>query len=262
MSEPRVKPPDGWIFREGTHDREIWRTVCECDEYGIEKLTPGPQDVFIDIGAHIGCASWMAYRQGFRNIAAFEASQANRLVAMTNLFLSGVIPQSYFDGPDRWIYRLAVWGRDRDRLHYQESNNRENTGGGDVLAESGGDVDAISFDDILLYNLPVDRKLLVSKREIVPTGKVFVKLDCEYSEFQILLTSKELHRIHWIGMEYHERGDGTFWEKERPIPSWAAIPGYESWTGAALQAHLEQHGFKCTRNHEAENIGKLFAVRE
>ena len=124
------------------------------------------------------------------------------------------------------------------------SANPHNTGGGDVFGDIGWKV-----------NLARPAPL---RRQLPETSIRFLKLDCEGSEFPILL-GNDLSRVVEIAGEYHELGPGTFHADRRPIPEWAQIPGLPSWTRQVLRDHLRANGFDVELNHEAENIGKFFA---
>ena len=62
--------------------------------------------------------------------------------------------------------------------------------------------------------------------------------------------------------EYHEFGPGTFHADTKTIPDWAQIPGVPSWTRYVIRDRLEECGFDVEMSHEAEHIGKFFAVNK
>lgn len=229
------EPPSWWRFREGTHDREIWRCVVECDEYRMEKRKIKPTDVIFDIGAHTGAFTFLAEQTG-ADVWPYEASEDNYRILVHNL--------DNFDG----VTCAAVWRSDdkfTDNLPFQPSTNAANTGGGDVF---GGyqTVRAYPFDVCINPYLDLSEQHRIR----------LVKLDCEYSEFPILLTSKRLHLIDEIIGEYHELPYNG-----REIPDYARVDGVEAFTRDVLRECLERNGFEVEMNHEAENIGKFFAVR-
>lgn len=234
-----MQPPDGWIFREGTHDSEIWRTCCTCDEYGVRDRKFHATDLIVDIGCHTGSFSWLAYQSGSRNIEAYEANTVNSWIAKTNLH---VVASTNVD-----VYCKAVMGNHLTAPvypYFQPSADPANTGGGDIFGSKGKPVQIWRLDQIL-------------------RGRPcrLLKLDCEGSEFSILCGS-DLSSIEEIVGEYHEMGVGTWHEATKPIPEWAAIPGLTSWTRDVLKDHLERNGFEVEINHELEHIGKLFAKRK
>ena len=62
--------------RPGTFDQHICWEVLEQNVYRVPNRF-GPADVILDIGAHIGCFSLLAYARGSRKIFAFEALPQN-----------------------------------------------------------------------------------------------------------------------------------------------------------------------------------------
>ncbi len=122
-----------------------------------------------------------------RESYGFEPSRENYECAVRNL-------QLFSDQVH--LYQKAVWRSDRkeDRLQLAPSHNLANTAGGSVIWSHGEEeVSAVAFDDIIC--------------DITDNGKHHVrmlKIDCEGSEFPILLTSKMLHLIDIIHGEFHE----------------------------------------------------------
>lgn len=226
-------PPPYWKFRDGTMDRAIWDCVVNNDEYRLSGIQFTPDDIVMDVGAHIGCFVWLAAKHGCQNVYRFEPdSDSFQLLKHNTQGIGGA------------LLNHAVW-MENEILPWQPSDNPKNTGGGDVFTDPGkAGVPAISFDRFLANTGPIR----------------FLKLDCEGAEFPILLTSQQLDRIQQIALEYHERGPGTFYE--HPIPEWAAIPGVPVWTGEVLAEHLEQAGFVVEMVPGDEHMGKIFAKRK
>lgn len=224
-------PPAHWHFRDGTHDREIWRCVVECDEYRMSEREFAPDDVIVDVGAHIGSFTWLAKQRGSSTVYSFEPCRQNYLLLGLNV------------GTRQ--FNQALWRSDGQRygsLYFQPSTNQENTGGGDVLYEFGTTVDFMSLDWFIeRHNIKRIRLL---------------KLDCESSEYPILLTSKHLGICDEIIGEYHELPYGG-----RSIPSFARVGGVREFSRDVLRGCLERNGFEVEMCHEAENIGKFFARR-
>ena len=225
--------PEHWRFRDGTHDREIWRCVVECDEYRMAGRDIHPvNDVIIDVGGHIGCFAWLA-RKVCLNVHSFEPEKESYRLLKHN---SGAT-----------CYNAALWRSDgpvNQLLHYQKSTNPANTGGGDCLG------------DVLPHTYPVLATSFDWFMGNLKSRVRLLKLDCEGSEFPILLTSQKLHLVDEIIGEYHELPYG-----DKVIPEHAKVHGHEAWTRDVLRACLERNGFEVELNHEAENIGKFFARR-
>jgi hypothetical protein len=132
----------------------------------------------------------------------------------------------------------------------------ENTGAGSVLftdhiikfnsrkmikvhPEFFTEVNSIPFDHIL------------AKFEHVK----LLKLDCEGSEFPILLTSKLLSKVDRIIGEYHEV-DSTAMKYLAPI---AKLPHYNEYNSQMLVEKLEQNGFKVILTPNSFRIGHFDA---
>jgi FkbM family methyltransferase len=219
-------------FREGTPDRDIWLGVVNSNEYRLpEAFAPG--DIIVDIGMHIGSFCYAALMRGCRNVYGFEADRENFSLAVQNLKMFGDCVHPHHQ---------AVWRSDRagDALFFAGYGSN-NTGGGTILYNTTGEkLDVIAFDEII--------------REVTNEGQKrirMVKIDCEGSEYPILLTSRLLHLIDSIHGEYHNC----------PIPTVARIDGVERFSIAELTQHLEKAGFQVESFAKPDNIGMFFATR-
>ena len=111
------------------------------------------------------------------------------------------------------------------------------------MTETDGDpIDAIAFDRL------IDRASDNGTRRIR-----LLKLDCEGSEWPILLTSERLHLIDQICGEFHEIGD------HGGCPF--RIDGFERFREQELREHLTAHGFEvaCHRDPYTHGLGLFFA---
>jgi FkbM family methyltransferase len=233
-------------FRPGTLDESIFHAVSVKNEYRLPDSFE-KDDLIIDIGTHIGSFCHAALERGANHVYGFEAEPANYECAMRNL-------RSF--GNRVRIENRAVWRSDRpaDTLRICHSHHSENTGGGNVFWSDGGTkVTAIAFDDIV--------------RSVTNMGQSrvrMVKVDCETSEFPILLTSRTLHLIDSIVGEFHECG-GVY--DSNPIPEHARVEGYERFTIVELTTALRRAGFEVTHSRmrtpdgRDTNIGPFFAHR-
>jgi FkbM family methyltransferase len=249
-----------WTFR-GIHARFTARTpdeawsilyrIPEEDEYGIANECFARSDVIIDIGAHIGVFSYMAHVMGSRNIHAFEADPANYALLKNNLHDLRGIHVAY----------NAVGRSDADApLHVIHSGYiNENTGGGNVImrghpfefwkqelldsppAAAETQIPTIRLDDIL------------ARFETVK----LIKIDCEGSEFPILLTSRLLDRVERIIGEYHEVEPAMM----PHLDPGAVIDGYAEYRKEHLADALRKHGFKVTFKPAARCLGLFTATR-
>lgn len=210
-------------FRPGTNDETMFRALMEHDEYHMPERFE-PDDIVIDIGAHIGIFCYKALLRGSNQVHGFEAEPSNYECAVRNL-------KSFGDRVH--LYHKAVWRSDQavDCLYYTPSLNPKNTGGGNVLwGETGQGIPTLAFDDVL-------RQLTQNGRKRVR----MVKIDCEGSEWPILLTSRWLHLVDYLAGEFHEIGGehSTTW-----IPENAALKGYDRFTIEPLCEFLERVGFR------------------
>lgn len=236
-------------FRDGTTDKVIFDQVVTDNEYRLPSLFDDG-DVVIDIGAHIGSFTYAALRSGASRVFAIEADRSNYELASRNLERA-VLSQRVE------LLRAAVWRSDepaRVVYHggYGDGAARElNTGGmGVIWAQAGEPIETIAFDTL------VDNVLKRSKRIRL------LKIDCEGSEWPILLTSKRIEAIHEVCGEFHEIG-GPY---DRQTPPFQ-IPGYTHYTVDVLEEFFTKRGYKfCsyrgrTIDGEISPCGLFFAVK-
>ncbi len=138
--------------------------------------------------------------------------------------------------PEAEVHHRAVWRSDKDeQLGIIQSPSRGYTALSQVRASGAGiPVSSIGLDEII-------RGL----------GHVrFMKLDCEFAEYPILYTSKELGRVDEIAGESHE-----------PV-AFSGCP-YEC-TNAGLVSFLDGQGFKAygaANTHGEDIVNWFFAKR-
>lgn len=230
-----------FYFRSNTCDERVWRSVVLRNEYFLpERFTA--HTTIIDVGAHIGSFAFAAAERGAGCVFAFEPDRSNHALAILNTRRYATIVN---------VTCAAVWRSDIafDQLHfggYEIRENLVNTGGGHVFAAGGQAIGAIAFDEI------VDQATAGGTRRVR-----LVKLDCEGSEFPILLTSQRLHLIDEIVGEYHEMGDHV----ALPIPPMAGLPGYSRYAIADLESRLRQFGFDVRTGHRYGRRYGLFIAR-
>lgn len=169
------------IFREFSNDQAVYKSVYELNEYKIDYFQPS--DVIIDVGAHIGSFSLLSYDRGSRNIYSYESNRHNFAILDYNT-------KNY---PDIKTHNYAVRGNYKNPKLGSKCGpniNQEhikNYGG--ICVSFGDDVDVISLEDIIQPHNYV--KLL--------------KLDCEGSEYSIILESPDsiFDKIEMIVGEFH-----------------------------------------------------------
>lgn len=213
-----------FAFRPGTVDEIIFRAVNVGNEYRLPDSF-APDDIIIDIGTHIGSFCHAALVRGSNHVYGFEACPENFDCATRNLAPYG----------DRvTVERRAVWRSDRPSgsLSFNELRHVNNSAG-TVLQTGGTPVEAVAFDDVI-------RRVSHNGRKRVR----LVKLDCEGSEYPILLTSKALHLVDQIVGEYHNFGpehpaDHPF----HHIPEEARVEGTERFSIMEIVGALRIAGF-------------------
>jgi len=240
----RIKPRNQ--FERGS----IVDSVTMWDEYGVAGETFAASDIVIDIGAHVGSFTLLCHHLGSRRIYAYEPERENfRLLARHVRGLGGIN-----------LFNLAVFRSDRamETPLVHSGYLYSNTGAGTVLL--GGrawDVNTQVFvDDASFTKQPV---IAVALDEIVSGFErvKLLKLDCEGSEFPILLTSRSLARVERIAGEFHEVSPEIY----AALDPRARIAGFAEYRVGSLISRLKQFGFDVCVKEMAPNIGFFRAVR-
>lgn len=154
-------------FRKNTNDNDIYNDVYLKNEYNIDQFNS--DDIVIDIGGHVGFFSLKAWDNGSREVHCFEPFKQNYKSLFQNVANTTIK-----------IYNLAVRGNYKyktldvdvgDNIKSQEIKNY-----GGLCLKEGSSVNVITLQDIIeQINKPI--KLL--------------KLDCEGSEFSIIMESPD-----------------------------------------------------------------------
>ena len=232
-------------MRPGTLDRFIYEQVVERNEYCLPDRF-GSADAVVDLGVHIGAFALAALTRGCGHVYGVEADRENLRLAAANL-------RQYIDDGAVTLTHGAAWRSDLndDELAFQgypSYGATVNTGGGRVvLARNGEPVPKVNFDAFILDATHE------GKRRVR-----FLKVDCEGSEWPILLTSERFDLVDEIAGEFHEVGeDGTDSEGI-----------YAGSTCEELGETLGEQGFDVTfrpyplRVHFFRSIGLFFAKRK
>lgn len=236
-------------FREGTMDREIFDCVVQANEY---KLPPSfsPDDIILDIGVHIGSFCHAVLERGAGHVYGYEASPENYALAQRNLAIYGSRVS---------IRHAAAWRSDQPVSTLELARSPTNLGGHNVWSQLEGEqresVPAIPFDQII--------------DEITHNGQQrirLLKMDCEGSEFPILLTSKRLHLIDSICGEFHEFGGPFHPAPDLTLPAPIVIPGIKPpYTIDTLLAPLTEAGLSTQQwersSGDMTHLGLFFANR-
>lgn len=203
-------------------EKDTWYAVVVENEYRAPNF--GPDDVVIDIGAHIGSFSYLAYLKGSRSIYAFEVDPWHHEAAMENI-------KGKEDGIG--LYHCAmVRGDDRRASQYYYN------GSWNAFGVIGQEVESRSLDEVIEQ---VDEG----------NGIRFIKLDCEGGEWPILYTSKKLDRVQQIAGEYHIM--------DASVPELQHLP--HPLHPEALKLFLESQGFMVEVKPSNATLGLFFARR-
>ncbi|MGD0538797.1 MAG: FkbM family methyltransferase [Verrucomicrobiota bacterium] len=237
-----------FTFRPSTCDYNVFRAVTALNEYRLPEHFD-PCDVILDIGAHIGSFTCACLQRGAGQVIAFEPEPENYRLAGAHLAEFGNRVE---------LHPLAVWRSDRPETllwhsGYRHEPHEVNTGGGDVLFQSGQPDDFPQPNQHRVNTVPFDAVLGRFDRVRL------AKLDCEGSEWPILFTSRSLDQVEALCGEYHEIGGK---HDRQAIPALARVEGYERYTTMELVAFLQRHFRRVEiQPHGGANLGLFWASR-
>jgi FkbM family methyltransferase len=243
-------------FREDTNDSLIFDEIFKRNAYKLpEKFLES--DIIIDIGAHLGFFTSAVVQRGAQKVYAVEAETENYQLAQEYL-------KDHIDRGNVSLSWEAVWRSDsNEKVLYHSGYNRNfdcqitsnlvNTGGGDVIWQTHGEmVPVIAFDTLILKATEEGQKKIR-----------LLKIDCEGSEWPILFTSNTLHLIDEICGEFHEIG-GKYDALKPPF----FIPGFEQFTVQELSQFFKEKNFDFTSTRLMRSdglpsrLGMFFATQK
>ncbi len=221
------------------------------DDYRLLSRRFAARDIVIDVGAHIGGISYLCYLLGSRNIFAYEADASTFTQLQKNLQgLKGI-----------HLHHTAVFRSDLppDYTLQHSGGRHDNTGaatvitGGELFDHAGQEIVCKPSDAVREVSvMPLDE--ILARFERVK----FLKLDCEGSEFPILLTSKQLHKVDYIAGEIHEVGAAAM----DHLDPHARVEGFPAYTAQVLVARLADCGFEvATTSHANSHLSLFWASR-
>lgn len=204
-------------FRENTSDAYIFNEVVTLNEYGVTE-TFGWRDIVMDVGGHIGSFAYLVLTKGCKNVYVYEPDKSNYEVLARNMAAFG---------KKAHCLNYGLWRSDLDAASLPYTGylqNGWNSAGGSVLCNTGtSQVPVRKFDEA------IDLITKKGKKRIR-----VLKIDCEGSEYPIFYSSKKLHLIDTIYMEYHTLSD---------VPKFSKVEGSPCYDGATLINFLENQGF-------------------
>ncbi len=235
--------PVHFNFRKDTIDSAVFRIVVQQNEYNLPSQF-NPDDIVIDIGAHIGSFSYLALQKGAK-VYAYEADKSNFALLKRHL-------DFYIKNGKLIIENIAVWGEmpiEANLYLSKYDENGWNTGGARITEVNNGEpVKTISIDE------------LIQKIELLEKKKIqLIKIDCEGSEWPILLGSQKIGQISQICGEYHEFG-GDYDSNNFPF----SFEGLNKFTETELIECLQGKGFvvevkRKIFNNKPDRTGLFFA---
>lgn len=177
------------------------------DEYSLDSIPFSRGDLVVDVGGHVGTfAIYLARRYPGIRVYSYEPLPANYELFRKNLDLNKV------DSVE--VFNEAVTSDGRSiRLLVHPSNTAGATaqvGTMDLAGHEVHEVRSLTLDEI------VDRHGIEKGR--------LLKIDCEGSEYEVLLSANCLERFEFFSAEFHEN-------------SYLREKGY---TTSALDAHLRR----------------------
>lgn len=214
-----IAPERCFAIEDDRISRETWLDVLGRNEYLLPP-TISADAVVIDIGANSGAFSYACLRRGAGHVLAFEPGP-----------VADLAEKNCSEFGDRFtLTRKAVWRSDEiEKVIELAASHRERHSGSvsAVLPKIGArfTAETIGLDAILQQ---FDRVNIL-------------KLDCEGSEYPILMTCNELHRVEHILGEYHHVSD--------------------VWSMHAMKIFLQTRGFQVYRIIEHEKTHGNFWAR-
>ena len=161
----------------------VARELCD-DCYGLDRIDFAPGDVVLDVGAHIGLfAAYVGLRYPDVLVHAFEPFPDNFELLRENVERNRV--------SNVRIYPFAISG---DGRLLKMATNPENSGGATchslTLTDRYTNMIPSATLDAVFDALDLERCKLL-------------KIDCEGSEYEILLATRSLEKVEYLSGEFH-----------------------------------------------------------
>ena len=220
--------------RPGTQDEEVFRDVLCANCYQLPKKFM-PDDVIIDVGAHIGIFTIACLLRGAGKVWCYEPDEANFSLLKSNLAEHG----------DRvFLCKSAIWGNLDDKLLFSGYPERA-TACGSVLP--GCTVDGANQE------IPVERTVLDEAIDAATDsgrGRVrLLKIDAEGAEYPALYTSEKLDLVDEIVGECHDI---------RNLKLHLSIPGHDRFDMVGVKRFLQGQGFYVSYRPSGNEMMSLF----
>ncbi|MCY2964133.1 MAG: FkbM family methyltransferase [Planctomycetota bacterium] len=218
-----VVPPDPSLLRYGefwirkdnvAQDLVIVGDIFERDAYKTELLSnnAGPQEVVVDIGAHIGTFACKWHQKNpLAKIICVEACPENLAALRANVGDFATV-----------VHAACTYESGRMALLNAVRPNCESTGGSVVVPAEELATTSLKPEGYKYWE-DVRELPTVTLEQLLKQLNVdhidILKLDCEGSEYSILGNTPSLGKIRYIVGEYHQRGKWDAFRSQR-LPDW------------------------------------------
>ncbi len=168
----------------GSLSADIVSQEMSDDCYGLDRIDFAPGDIVLDVGAHVGLfAVYVGLRHPEVLVHAFEPFPANFELLRENVERNRVSN-----------VRLHNFGISGDGRLLKMATDPENSGGATchslTLADRPADMIPSATLDAVFDALGLESCKLL-------------KIDCEGSEYEILLTTRSLEKVEYLSGEFH-----------------------------------------------------------
>jgi|GEM_PF-2553872 len=217
------------------------------DDYHMSRRRLEASDVVIDVGGHIGCFGLAAHACGSRRIYSYEPfpDSFERLES------------NYAGLPGAEAVQAAVFRSDDKGP--AELDHPGFATGGSVLFSPESTMEWVEGEIRPSHAVQAHKAPALALDDLLaPHSWVrLLKVDCEGSEFPILLTSRLLDRVDEIVAEVHELPHDLF---AKMIPA-ARVSGYDEYNLPVLSRFLDEQGFTVTSSSVSANVRLIQATR-
>lgn len=217
-------------MRTNLYDRWAAYEVWELEEYKDEKLSIGPADVVIDIGAHIGAFSiWAARRAPDGRVYAFEPNGENHGLLLENKHLNNLTNLE--------VFNMAVSDQDGEASFFNSESSSMSHSFFEAKDENTTKVRTVSLAGILEAN-QINRVN-------------YLKVDAEGAEYLIILNTPldVLNKVDKIFIEFHDYLDHGHHYKD--LENYLVAHGFHVETGrnSLFRIFFKIGYIKATRNN-------------
>ena len=179
-NDKNIKDSLSWMNENGEEAKELYKEVITENIYGISRYSLKDRDV-IDIGANMGTFSIFASKLGANKVVAVEPVSDTIRVFKMNMQKADVtniiLKQNIASDESGKMMKMALQEKCGHNSAYTESDNYE-------------EVETTTLKDLL---------------ESTNKNNVFLKMDCEGGEYDVLLTvdPQDMQAITTIAIEIH-----------------------------------------------------------